>query len=246
MTKYSYKKIEETEQSYGDWWYEIVLRPLVLRIEWIFANYTKFTPNQITIMSLMFGLLSAYLFLFGTWYYLIMGAIVFEFSYILDCIDGRIARLKGLESKFGAYLDIITDFIKYFFCILCLAYGQYLLTSDVSLLLYGYVFMFTKLSLISSTYIIRFNQPEFGMSTKDVHQMRYRILRDKLPFIIKLKMKLDPDNRLTYMPNDTENIAFFIAPIIMKIKLGFIFCSIILFTNILTLIIFNFVIKTKD
>lgn len=242
---YTYNEIRGTDQFGGSWWEHILLKPFTYKLTFLFANYTKFTPNQITMMSLIFGLMSAYSFLKGTWYYLIIGAILFECSFILDYTDGRIARLKGLKSIFGAYLDIISDFTKYFFIILCLAYGQYLVTNDVSFLLYGYVFMFAESAFIANSYIIRFHQPEFGMNKKDVHQMRRGILNDKLPFIIKLKTRLDPDNKLSYIPNDVENIAFFVAPIIVKIKLGFVFGSILLFVNILSLIIFNFVMK-KD
>jgi len=246
MTFYTNKEIRGTDKLGSSWWEHFVLKPFIYKLTFLFANYTKITPNQITIMSFIFGLLSAYSFLKGTLYYLIIGAFLFECSFILDYTDGRIARLKGLNSIFGAYFDIISDFTKYFFIILCLAYGQYLLTNDVSFLLYGYLFMFTELAFIANTFIIRFHQPKFDMNKKDVHQIRYDILNNKLPSIIKLKRKLDPENKLSYIPNDVDNLAFFIAPIIMKIKLGFIFGSIILLVNILSLIIFNFVMKYKE
>lgn len=240
MELYTKNEIRKTDQLEGSWWEHLIIKSFVYKLTFLFANYTRFKPNQITIMSFIFGLLSAYLFLKGTWYYLIIGAFLFECSFIFDCIDGRIARLKGLKSSFGAYLDIISDFTKYFFCIICLAYGQYIITKDISFLLYGYVFMFAELAFISNTYIIRFHQPE-SIDKKDVHQIRSRTLNDKFPLIFKIKKRLDPDNKLSYIPNDVENLAFFISPIIMEIKFGFILGSLILLVNILSLIIFNFV-----
>lgn len=243
---YTINDIKEKTDQYGvSWWEHFFLKPLVYRLTFLFSNYTKITPNQVTMLSLVSGLISAYLFLNGTWYYLIIGALVFECSFIFDCIDGRIARIRNLKSPFGAYLDIMSDFTKYFCMTLGLVFGQYFLTKDISFLLYGYIFIFFELGFIANTFIIRFYQPEVNMNKKDVHQSRYRILKDKLPFIIKLKTKLDPENKLSYIPNDVENLAFFVAPVILQIKLVFIFCSLILLINILSLIIFNFMMK-KD
>ncbi len=245
MQIYSYKEIRDTDEfgmlSY--WMY--IIKSFVYKLTFFFANYTRFTPNQITIMSFIFGLLSAYFFLNGTWFYLIIGALLFQCSFILDIIDGKVARLKGLKSAFGAYLDAITDLLKYFFIILGLAYGQYKITNDLSLLFYGYLLMFFHTVFMASTYIIRVHKPEYGNSRNDVYQSRSDILNKKLPFIGKLKTKIDPENKLIFVPNDTETIGFFIAPILMEIKLGFILCSIILFINIMAMIIFNFVMK-KD
>ncbi len=243
MTFYTNNEIRNTDQYGSSWWEHFFLKPFTYRLTYLFANYTRFTPNQITIMSLIVGIFSAFSFLKGTWTYLILGAFLFEFSFILDYTDGRVARLKGLNSSFGAYLDVLSDFIRYFFMVLFLAYGQYLLTKDVSFLLLGYVFMFLQLTLMANSFIIRFHQPEFDMNKKDVQQTRYDILNEQLPFIMKIKSKLDPDNKLSYIPNDVDNIAFFIAPIIMEIKLGLIIGSIILLINIISLIIFNFVMK---
>lgn len=242
MTLYTNNDIRKTDQFGSSWWEHFFLKPITYRLTFLLANYTRFTPNQITIMALVFGLFSAYSFLKGE---LIIGALLFEFSFILDYTDGRIARLKGLKSVFGAYLDILSDFIRYFFMVLCLAYGQYLITRDVSFLLYGYIFMFAQISLMANSFIIRFHQSEFGMHKKDVQMLRFNILNDKLPFIMKIKTRLDPENKLSYIPNDVDNIAFFIAPIIKEIKLGFTFGIIILLINITCLIVFNFAMK-KD
>lgn len=245
---YTYNEVENIPESGESWWEYIFLKPIINRLVWLFANYTNFTPNQITIIAFIFGLLSAYSFLNGKWYYLIIGSLLFEFSFILDYVDGKIARLKGMKSVFGAYLDISCDVVKYFFIILGIVYGQYILTKDISFFLYGYIYMFTELAFLANTYIIRFNQPEFGMNRDDVYKIRHTTLNDKMPFIMKLKTKLDPDNRLTFIPvsaDEAETIIFLIGPIMMQIKLGMVIASIILFVNILCLAIFNFSMKKR-
>ncbi|MCP6718563.1 MAG: CDP-alcohol phosphatidyltransferase family protein [Patescibacteria group bacterium] len=64
------------------------------------------TPNQFTLTSLLFALLS--------FYFLIKFNFLFAFIFfisagILDLIDGAVARKRGEVSKKGAYLDTIID-----------------------------------------------------------------------------------------------------------------------------------------
>jgi phosphatidylglycerophosphate synthase len=240
MQHYTYKEIRNTDGSITTWWEIIFLNRFVYRLTWILANYTRVTPNQITLASFMLCILSAYSFLYGTWSYMVFGAFLFEFSYILDCIDGRIARLKGLESRFGAYLDKTTDITKYFIIVICIVYGQYISSNDVSIFIYGYIFIFIHIMSMTGMYSAYSDNPNVEKTDTQT------IIHNKFPFIIKLKKYIDPESRLSFIPlsaTEAETIAFFIAPIIMEIKLGVILGLIIIFINILVSILFNFFIK---
>lgn len=242
MQFYTYNEIRKDESG-NSWWEQIILRPFVHKLTWLFANYTKFTPNQITIISFIFGLLSAYSFLQGERFYLIIGAILYEISFLLDCIDGRIARLKGLKSRIGGYLDIMTDIIKYSFIIVCLVYSQFLKTEDISLFLYGYLFMSLELIALTSKYIIYYHTNK--KDTIENRDMRTNF-QNRFPLLMKLKSNIDPENKLGFLPLsaiEAETFVFFIFPIIMKVKLGIIIGSIILFLDIIAITIFNFLIK---
>ncbi|OMJ80997.1 hypothetical protein SteCoe_18609 [Stentor coeruleus] len=69
-----------------------------------------FTPNQITLIAFVFGLLSSY-YLFYSHNFL--GILLFALNRIFDGLDGTVARLTNKQSDFGGYLDIVTDFIVY-------------------------------------------------------------------------------------------------------------------------------------
>ena len=71
-----------------------------------FLVKTKITPNNITILSLLTGILSAFSLYIG---YLYLSIFLLNISFIFDCIDGQIARAKKLHSDFGMWLDNITD-----------------------------------------------------------------------------------------------------------------------------------------
>jgi phosphatidylglycerophosphate synthase len=67
------------------------------------------TPNMITTLSLVFGVLAGYL-LYKKMYYI--SCVFWMISYFLDCLDGYIARKYNQTSKFGDYYDHISDIIK--------------------------------------------------------------------------------------------------------------------------------------
>lgn len=70
------------------------------------------TPNQITFISLLFGIASALLYAYQhVW--LAAGALLL--SGLFDFIDGGVARINHRESRFGAAIDWIAD--KYVDCL---------------------------------------------------------------------------------------------------------------------------------
>lgn len=70
---------------------------------------TPLTPNQVTGLSFLVGLLGAGCFLLGSYSWTLAGALLLQASTVLDCVDGEIARVKMLESPFGEWLDITLD-----------------------------------------------------------------------------------------------------------------------------------------
>ena len=67
------------------------------------------SPNVITSLSILIGLLSAVLFAQGAYVAGVIGALLFQVSAIVDCCDGDVARLTFQESRFGERLDLIGD-----------------------------------------------------------------------------------------------------------------------------------------
>jgi phosphatidylglycerophosphate synthase len=67
------------------------------------------TPNGVTWLHFSLGMLGAWLFWQGQPWQVVLGAVLFQLSVALDCSDGEVARLKFQFSKFGSWLDVITD-----------------------------------------------------------------------------------------------------------------------------------------
>ena len=67
------------------------------------------TPNMITTMSLISGLLTAYMI---TQKQYKVAGLLFLIQYYFDCADGKVARKYNMISKFGGNYDQISDIIK--------------------------------------------------------------------------------------------------------------------------------------
>ena len=67
------------------------------------------TPNQITLFSFSVAVLASILFLVRGYFAIFLGGILSQLSSILDGVDGEVARIKYLETKFGKWLDTVLD-----------------------------------------------------------------------------------------------------------------------------------------
>lgn len=72
---------------------------------------TPITPNQISILSIMVGILSGIFFTQGTLTSFLVAGLLYCFSIVLDCVDGMIARLKKNGSAVGRIIDGLADYI---------------------------------------------------------------------------------------------------------------------------------------
>ncbi len=70
---------------------------------------TPLTPNQVTAISLGFGILSGVFFAGGDTASTLLAALFFQIAAVLDNCDGDIARAKDLKSEFGGWFDVATD-----------------------------------------------------------------------------------------------------------------------------------------
>jgi phosphatidylglycerophosphate synthase len=87
------------------------------------AAHRGFTPNAVTTVSLLIGLLAAALFATGERWGLVAGAVLAYFAFVTDCVDGQLARYTRTFSKLGAWLDSVFDRTKEYALFAGLAIG---------------------------------------------------------------------------------------------------------------------------
>jgi phosphatidylglycerophosphate synthase len=120
-----------TEKKRDAWWTVLLVDPIATPLVRWTAMWTRGTPNQITWLALLLGLGAATCFAFGSWGWLLTGAVLYHVSFILDCMDGKLARLTGSGSVFGAWLDYVFDRVRVLACAVALMGGQYVRTEQV-------------------------------------------------------------------------------------------------------------------
>lgn len=88
----------------------IIFRPIsFVLVKLIYP--TNITPNQISIVALMFGILTGVLYGFATPEFFILASASFFICNTLDCMDGQLARLKKNGTKIGRVIDGFIDYI---------------------------------------------------------------------------------------------------------------------------------------
>ena len=86
----------------------------------IFLEKNYFTPNSITLLSFILGVIACLLFLQGTYILGIIGSLFLIDCFILDYVDGFVARKKNLKTKLGHYLDLLNDWLVSCLFFVCL------------------------------------------------------------------------------------------------------------------------------
>src|SRR5512145_534274 len=113
-----------------------VFRPLAAPVVCALRD-TGITPNQVTLASFLTAVVAvAFLFWPGYWG-LLTATVLLTASYVLDCVDGMLARLKGLESVVGHHFDFLMDELKAFLVLGGVAVRLYLQTAQGHYLLLG-------------------------------------------------------------------------------------------------------------
>ncbi len=120
--KITWKEIKESSSKHK----EIAMRItdyLSRPLTYIMVRCTKITPNQVSILSFLFVLASAYFFLKGGYTNVLIGAILAFVYNLLDMVDGMIARLRGMSSVFGQWLDGVLGFLSFPITIIAISIG---------------------------------------------------------------------------------------------------------------------------
>ncbi len=143
-----------------NWFTEWVARPPAAVFVYLFKN-TRITPNQVTFLSLVIcAAAGAMLVALPGHLWLIAAIAVYELSFVLDCVDGMLARARKTASQLGHLLDFLMDEIKAMMLFGCVTVRLWQQTEDELYLVAGLAGLFALASGIGLTSFIR--RPEYG------------------------------------------------------------------------------------
>jgi phosphatidylglycerophosphate synthase len=95
------------------WWTVLVIDPIGGPLVRLVAGVAWVTPNLLTASSVVVAFGAAAAYAGGA---LIAGALLFQASFLLDCMDGKLAQARGLESQYGSYIDALGDAARFVSC----------------------------------------------------------------------------------------------------------------------------------
>lgn len=216
---------------------KLISDTVAVPITYLLLRFTKATPNSVTIASLILGLAAAG-FNFARISYLPI--ILFYFAYVLDFVDGTLARMLNISSEEGKRFDIRVD--RTIFIAIALSYTYLFLSSNrlvETFLLIIYILLFFYIDIIHfSSVVFRYRTgrvpPPKGASGKEG---RDDLIWFKSLFNIKL-----------WIPGRdfTVPLVFVIAPLVGNFKLCYILAIIILLISLILLFLANYSRKVKN
>ena len=114
------KRLKITFQPREEWWSRVFATPMAQLILMVVADWRCITPNRLTVLSFGFTILSGIIILVNNTTSLVVAGIILQVAYIIDCMDGQLARYRGVSSTLGSLLDKWSDFVKFPFIIVAL------------------------------------------------------------------------------------------------------------------------------
>jgi phosphatidylglycerophosphate synthase len=86
-----------------------LLRPIAHQLVRLLCR-TSVTPNQVTVASIVAGIVAAVVYAVGGQACLPVAGLLVTAKDLLDTADGQLARARNLFSRFGRFLDSVGDF----------------------------------------------------------------------------------------------------------------------------------------
>lgn len=136
--KYSYSSIKNSLHTQEPWINVFILKYITLPLVYIIVNYTKITPNIISLFSISFGVYSAYNYFTGN---VLLGGVMYFISYIFDAIDGKVARITKTGKPYGSWLDTCIDRFNLIFITTAISYNVYVNTGNVEIVFLNCLFL---------------------------------------------------------------------------------------------------------
>jgi len=90
------------------WWTVLAVDPLAVPLVRLVAPWTWVTPMRLTVAAHLLGLVTAVLFALG---HPVWAAVLYEVRFVIDCMDGKLARRRRTTSAVGAHLDFVGDYV---------------------------------------------------------------------------------------------------------------------------------------
>jgi len=167
-----FQRLWKTKNKDDEWWSSFVTAPIGILLNVIVVDWSILNPNRLTTLSFIISLFGAAFILPYAYQNFFIAAILIQLGHVLDCMDGQMARYRGILSPAGSFYDKIADFIKIFLFFAAVSFASFKEAQDIAVVFLGFTatFFYTLRSYIKYlTLSIRAeNDPEYfknGLNT---------------------------------------------------------------------------------
>lgn len=105
-------QVTRDNDSREEIWYGHLLRIFSIYFTRLFISI-RLTPNQITFLSVITGVIAGVFFAVGSGIPSIIGSLILIFAVVLDCCDGEVARYRKMCSLTGLTFDMFAQLIVF-------------------------------------------------------------------------------------------------------------------------------------
>ena len=114
---------------HGNWMARRIARPVALRVTRLVLPL-GIGAHFVTVVAMLVGLMAAVALAHGSRAGLIGGAVLLQLWYLLDHVDGQVARYRGTASLSGVYLDYLMHYVVHAACPFGLGWGLFVRTAE--------------------------------------------------------------------------------------------------------------------
>jgi len=168
------------------------------------------TPDKVSVIALIVGLLSAAFFAIGSYGYLILAVLMHHLSHVLDGSDGEMARFdKSIRTGKGAFLEIVFFFVQFPLLLLAMGVGVFF---NNPLPIPDWIFLIAGLTASYFMFLGGLVQPiefEHLMEKGDFKTLKEYHLKRKNKRKNSKMSRLEIQMRFFFNPGELFNIVFF-------------------------------------
>lgn len=168
---YNKKGEENTSPPVEEYFYDRFLRLISIYITKIFL-YTPITSNQVSILSMVVGVLAGVAFSFAHPFYWIIGFLLLQLFHFLDAVDGEIARYRKEASPIGKYFDLLAHGVVIAAFYMGITFGIYNGTGQSIVFFFGFVALISFLLSSLSNALRNFLLNQFALLENKPHLMK--------------------------------------------------------------------------
>lgn len=174
---YNRNSPDNKNRSVGKWISKLCRRKISFYVAYYFARL-GISSNSVTLFSLLVAIISSSIFIIPTMFTLVLLFFAYELVYILDNVDGELARFHGTFSKYGELLDDLSDIFIASFFVMAFGIRMYLDSNNPLFLILGNLgtlsYVFEGLWVKNSKEIVgKFNSDNSGSL---MHRLRTYLL----------------------------------------------------------------------